>query len=111
MTLPVAGTDLAVGAKITAAFLDALNDNSVITASGTVTFTPTAGVSSSQAVTFPVSRFATPPVVMVSLLVAGAGTISTYGIAVAPTAAGFSISLNRSAAVATTFWWFAILTP
>lgn len=109
MTVPVGGADIAVGDPVTAAFLDALNDNSLITDSGSVTFTPTAGAWSTTAVTFS-ATFSTPPIVLVSLLVAGSGTISYYGLGSAPTTTGCTVGVNRSAAVSTTLYWVAVLT-
>jgi len=95
------------GDEVTAANLNNRQYPGGFAQCGAVTMTPTAGVDSSQSVTFPIAFATTPEVVLTA--VTSVPFAELKGVSVASlTPTGFVLWMYRTTAVATTVYWSAV---
>ena len=95
------------GDEVTAANLNNRQYPGGFAQCGAVTMTPTAGVDSSQSVTFPIAFATTPEVVLTA--VTSVPFAELKGVSVASlTSTGFVLWMYRTTAIATTVYWSAV---
>ena len=95
------------GEEVTAANLNSRQYPGGFAQCGAVTMTPTAGVDSSQSVTFPIAFATTPEVVLTA--VTSMPFAELKGVSVASlTSTGFVLWMYRTTAIATTVYWSAV---
>lgn len=91
--------------------ITALQGKTIISQSGFVDITPVANTFTAVTVTFTSGLFAVAPNVQLTVVLAGAGTISAMGLNGNPTNTGCSIGIVRSNTAVTRVYWEATITP